>query len=177
MVVALFGRERSMKSFAAVLRVLVGILVLILSTAAFAATTPASATLSPASSTVTYTGGPFAVSNPSSPLGETPPACAQDIPCSEFVLTISIPASDTKAYKARLSVGWSNSGTTTQGSGNSDYDVYVYSPDLTGTKVTQGPGNTNPELASFAVANGTYRIYVVPYDTSPTVPFSATVSL
>jgi hypothetical protein len=166
-----------MKSTAVVLRVLVGILVLILSSAAFAATTPASATLSPASPTVNYTGGPFAVSNPSSPLGDTPPACAQDIPCSEFVLTISIPASDSHAYKARLSVGWSNSGTTTQGSTNSDYDVYVYSPDLTGTKVTQGPGNTNPELASFAVANGTYRIYVVPYDTSPTVPFSASVSL
>jgi hypothetical protein len=145
--------------------------------AAFAATTPASATLSPSHPSVTYTGGPFQVSNPSSPLGENPPVCAQDTPCSEFALTISIPASDSNAYKAHLSVGWTNSGTTTQGGANSDYDVYVYQPNLTGTKVTQGPGSTNPELAVFPVANGTYTIYVVPYDVSPTVPFSATVSI
>ena len=150
---------------------------IVVSAAASAATSPASATLSPANPAVTYTGGPFAVSNPSSPLGENPPVCAQDTPCSEFALTISIPASDTKAYKAHLSVSWTNSGTTTQGGTNSDYDVYVYKPDLTGTKITQGPGSTNPELATFAAANGTYTIYVVPYDVSPSVPFSATISI
>lgn len=156
------------KLFVAVLTLVPGAL--------FAATTPASATLSPANPTVTYTGGPFSVSNPSSPLGNTPPACTPDV-CSEFALTISIPASDTKSYKARLSVSWTNSGTTTQGSGTTDYDVYVYLPNLTGTKVAQGPGSTNPELAVFPVANGTYTIYVVPYDVSPTVPFTATVSM
>jgi len=105
-----------------VLRVLfVAFFATLVSAAAFAVTNPASATLSPAHPTVTFTGGPFPVSNPSSPLGETPPACAQDTVCGEFALTISIPASDPNAYKARLSVGWTNSGTTTQGSATSDW--------------------------------------------------------
>ena len=158
-------------------RLLVLALFAMIPAAAFAATNPSSATLSPSNPTVTYTGGPFAVSNPSSPLGNTPPACAQDTPCSEFALTISIPSSDANSYKARLSVTWTNSGTTTQGSSTTDYDVYVYLPNLTGTKVAQGGGSTNPELAVFPVANGTYTIYVVPYDVSPTVPFTATVSI
>lgn len=145
--------------------------------AASAATTPPSATLTPANASVTYTGGPFAVSNPSSPTGDTPPACAGDIPCSEFALTISIPASDPRSYKARLSVGWTSSGTTTQGGTASDFDIFVYQPDLTGTKVGQGPGSSNPEETSFDVTNGTYTIYVVPYDVSPSVTFHASVSI
>src|SRR5688572_3298841 len=144
--------------------------------AAFAATTPSSATLSPSNPSVTYTGGPFQHSNPSSPLGENPPVCTPDI-CSEFALTISIPATDTSSYRARVVVSWTSSGTTTQGSSTSDYDLYVYLPNVTGTKVGQGPGTVNPEEASFPVANGTYTIYVVPYDVSPTVPFTASVSI
>lgn len=144
--------------------------------AAFAATNPSSATLSPSNPSVTFTGGPFQISNPSSPIGENPPVCTEDT-CSIFAMTISIPSSDPNAYRARLSVSWTNSGTTTQGSGTTDYDVYVYLPDVTGTKVAQGPGTVNPEEASFPVANGSYTIYVVPYDVSPTVPFTASVSI
>lgn len=143
---------------------------------AFSATTPSSATLSPSNPSVTFTGGPFAVSNPSSPLGENPPVCTPDI-CGQFALTISIPATDPNSYRTRVSVTWTNSGTTTQGSGTSDYDLYIYRPDVTGTNVGQGPGTTNPEEASFAAANGSYTIYVVPYDVSPTVPFTASVSI
>jgi hypothetical protein len=152
-------------------------LAMMVAVAASAATTPSSATLTPTNASVTYTGGPFAVSNPSSPTGDTPPACAQDIPCSEFVLTIAIPPSDSRSYKASLSVGWTSSGTTTQGSSTSDYDVYVYQPDLTGTKIAQGPGSSNPEVASFPATNGTYTIYVVPYDVAPSVTFNASVSI
>jgi len=152
------------------------ILVMSLAGAAMAATTPSSATLTPSNPAVSFTGGPFAVSNPSSPLGSTPPVCA-DQTCGQFAMTIAIPPSDSRAYKANLSVAWSNSGTTTQGGTTSDFDVYVYSPDVTGTKVAQGGGATNPEQASFGVPNGTYTIYVVPYDVSPSVTFNATVSI
>ena len=164
-----------MKSSAGLLKAVLVAVLTVISTAAFAATTPASATLSPANPAVTFTGGPFAVSNPSSPTGDNPPVCT-DAVCGQFALTVSIPASDSHAYKAHLSVGWTNSGTTTQQSTNSDYDIYVYQPDLTGTKLAQG-ANTNPELATFPVANGTYTIYVVPYDVSPTVSFSGSISL
>ncbi|HYC94039.1 MAG TPA: sialidase family protein [Thermoanaerobaculia bacterium] len=144
--------------------------------AALAATTPSSGTLSPGNPSISFTGGPFAVSNPSSPLGENPPVCV-DATCAVFTLNVSIPASDFNSYKATLTVNWSNSGTTTQGGSASDYDIYVYAPDFTGTKVAQGPGNTNPETAVWAASSGTYTLYVAPYDVAPEVPFSATVTL
>jgi len=142
----------------------------------FAATNPSSATLSPTNPTVTFTGGPFGTSNPSDPLGSTPPVCV-DATCGVFALSVSIPASDFNTYKAKLTVSWANSGTTTLGSDTSDFDVYVYSPDETGTQVGSAASSSNPESTAFDVGSGSFTIYVVPYDVSPSVPFSATVTL
>ena len=144
--------------------------------AALAATTPASGSLSPANPSVSFSGGPYAVSNPSSPLGENPPVCV-DAVCGVFTLNVAIPATDFNSYKATVTVTWSNSGTTTQGGSASDFDLYVYAPDFTGTKVGQGAGNTNPETAVWNASSGAYTIYVAPYDVAPAVPFHATVTL
>lgn len=152
------------------------IFLLMLAGGAAAATTPASATLTPSNPTVTFTGGPYAVSNPSSPTGDNPPACA-DAVCGQFAMTVSIPATDFNSYQARLVVSWTNQGTTTQGSPTSDFDVYVYAPDLTGTQTAKAASNGNPEVALFSVSNGKYTIYVDPYDVSPNVTFTATVTL
>ena len=149
---------------------------MLIAVAASAATTPASATLTPSNPSVSFTGGPFAVSNPSSPTGDTPPVCTPEI-CGQFAMTVAIPASDSHKYKAHVLVTWTSSGTTTQGASSSDFDLYIYQPDFTGTEVGQGPGTTYPEHATFGVVNGNYTIYVVPYDVSPTVTFNATVSL
>jgi hypothetical protein len=125
---------------------------------------------------INFTGGPFAVSNPSSPLGENPPICTPDI-CGQFALTVDVPANDT-SYRVNVRVGWTNNGTTTQQSTNTDYDLYVYKPDLTGVfTVAQGGGGDNPESATFDAVAGSYTIYVVPYDVSPSVPFSGTITL
>lgn len=59
---------------------------------------------------------------------------------------------------------------------NSDYDVYVYAPDNTGSQVTRAASSSNPESTSWDVSNGKYTIYVVPYDTAPSVAFSGTVA-
>src|SRR6476469_2614393 len=141
-----------------------------------AATNPPSATLSPTNPSVTFTGGPFSVSNPSNPIGEHPPVCT-DSTCGQFALTVSIPATDFNTYKAEVTVGWTNSGTTTQGSATSDYDVFIYSPDETGSQIGSAASTNNPEQTSFDAASGSYTIYVVPYDVSPSVPFTATVTL
>lgn len=142
------------------------------------ASTPSSGSISPSSPGLSFTGGPFVVSNPSSPLGVNPPACT-DATCGVFTLTVNIPSNDPNLYKVAFNVTWTNSGTTTQGSQNSDYDVYVYQPDVTGDEATQAASNTNPESSSFKVSTGTttFTFYVVPYDVSPTVPFTASVSL
>lgn len=159
------------------LRVVVLCAVVAMATVAVAATTPSSGTVSPANPTLTFTGGPFPVSNPTDPLGETPPPCTS-LTCGQFALSVSIPAADFNSYKARVTVGWTNSGTTTQQSSNSDFDVYVYTPDLTGSKSVQAASSSNPEVGVFDVQSGsTYTIYVMPFDVSPTVAFNATVTL
>src|SRR5437763_1621362 len=141
-----------------------------------AATNPPGATLSPSSPSVTFTGGPFSTSNPSNPAGLNPPVCT-DATCGQFALTVSIPAADFNTYKAKVTVGWTNSGTTTQGSESSDYDVFIYSPDETGSEVGSAATSNNPEQTSFDAASGSYTIYVVPYDVAPSVTFTATVTL
>lgn len=161
-------------------RPLIWLVLLLVPCAALAATTPASGTLSPANPVLTYTGGPFLVSNPSTSTSDNPPGCppGTDAACSEFTLTVSIPDSDFNSYKARVSIAWINSGSTTQGSASSDFDTWVYSPDLvTGTQSGVSASGNNPEVVSFDAPPGTYTVYVLPYDVSPSVTFTATASL
>jgi hypothetical protein len=90
-------------------------------------------------------------------LGNTPPACASGT-CDFYNLTVTIPPGDTNLYAATVTVGWTNSASlTTQGATASDFDLYVYSPDETGSKVGQGAGSTNPEVATFTATSGTAR--------------------
>src|SRR5437870_13649952 len=86
-------------------------LLALFATAAFAATTPSSGTVSPASPTVSFTGGPYAVSNPSSPTGDNPPACV-DATCGVFTLTVAVPATDFNTYRAKVTVRWTKNGST-----------------------------------------------------------------
>src|SRR6266550_495050 len=138
--------------------------------------TPSSGTLSPSNPLINYTGGPFAVSNPSSPVGENPPVCGPGT-CDEFALHIDIPAGATTSYSAVVTVDWTDSGTpTTQLGANSDYDLYIYKSDNI-TKVGQGPGTVKPEIAVFQAFPGDYIIKVVPYDVAPDVPFNGKIEL
>ncbi|HEX4683363.1 MAG TPA: sialidase family protein, partial [Gemmatimonadaceae bacterium] len=144
---------------------------------AFAATTPNAGTITPANPVLTFTGGPFAVSNPSNPAGQNPPVCT-GATCGVYTLTVSVPSTDFNSYKARVTVGWTNSGTTTQQSDTSDFDVAIFSPDVTGTEVATAGTTANPEVAVFDVSGGSsYEIDVVPYDVSSTVTFNAKVEL
>jgi hypothetical protein len=137
--------------------------------------TPPSGTLSPANPVINYTGGPFAVSNPSSPIGENPPVCAPGT-CDEFALHVDLPAGNTTSYSVQVTIDWTDNGTTTQGAPNSDYDCYVYKSDGI-TLVGKCPGTVKPEIAVFQALAGDYIIKVVPYDVSPSVPFSGKIEL
>ena len=143
-----------------------------------AATNPTSGTISPSNPSLQFSGGPFAVSNPSSPIGATPPVCTADI-CGIYALKVDIPAGDTNKYRVRISVRWTDTATpTTQQGTSSDYDVFVFqgtSP--TGTSMGDQAPNANPQDFEFIAPAGNYNIYVVPYDVAPDVPFTATVTM
>jgi PKD repeat protein len=148
---------------------------LFLTLAALAATNPSAGTVSPVATVINFTGGPFSASNPSDPVGMTPPVCT-DSTCGQFALTVDIPA-DTNTYNVNVNISWTNSGTTTQQSQSSDYDLYIYKPDVTGAAVAQSASSSNPESTTFKATAGTYTIYVVPYDVSPTVAFNGRITL
>ena len=150
------------------------------------ASTPSSDTLSPAHPLVTYTAGPFLQANPS-PLGagqvDTGPRCdTSTFPCDTFHLTVSLPAGYTTTNPnatIKVTMSW-----TDAGSGNSDYDLYIYklprsdcfdtagnpSPDCSSTDGfesadSQSASGNNPEVANIAPVNGTtnYTVHIVPY--------------
>lgn len=143
---------------------------------ALIAGTPSSGTLSPANPILTYTGGPFTLPNQTSQTGDTPPVCTAVSPCDQFALKIAIPEADAgKKFIVDVKVEWTDTAT------KSDYDLYIYKGGATGTQTARAASERNPEIASFSAsfpgANGDYTVFVVPFATQPTVPFSATITL
>lgn len=134
------------------------------------AATPASGTLTDSSGPQSYTAGPFPVANPTPvPQLDVGPECNDPVqPCDDFALSVALPAD--YAYQhpndlIRFTLSWEDAGT-----GNSDYDLYVYSGAVTNTDgsqqaKTQSSSAANPEVTTLMAFNGTrtFTIKVVPY--------------
>src|SRR6266487_3796367 len=143
------------------------------------ASTPSSGTLTDTSGPLTYTAGPFFVANPTPVIEvDSGPECNGSLqPCDDYALTVTLPSGyaathPNAAIKATMS--W-----TDNGSGASDYDLYIYknprsdcSPqDCTITDGSeaadyQSASGANPEIATISpLADGTqkYTVVVVPY--------------
>ena len=141
------------------------------------AATPASGTLSPASVTLSYTDGPFTLSNPTGGTGQAPTCSDPTIsPCSQFALTVVLPngfvASRTGVTLISMSLNVPG------------YDVYsVYLEDAAGNVLAynSGVGATvaSPIVAfQYPAVDGTtqYKVVVVPTESSGGT-FDATLSL
>jgi hypothetical protein len=132
--------------------------------------TPSSGTLTDSSGPVTYTAGPFAVANPTPvPVVDSGPECNNPAqPCDDFLLTVTLPsnyAEQNPNKLIRFSAGWTDTGT-----GQSDYDLYVYKGTVTSTDgsqaaFTQSSSKADPEVASIPAFDGTqtFTVKVVPY--------------
>src|SRR5213592_1750811 len=143
------------------------------------AATPSSGTLTDTSGPLTYTAGPFFVANPTPILFlDTGPECfGSEQPCDDYALTVTLPSGYAAAHPnaaIKVTMSW-----TDNGSGASDYDLYIYknprsdcSPtDCTSTDGSQAANyqsasSSNPEIATISpLADGTqkYTLVVVPY--------------
>jgi hypothetical protein len=132
--------------------------------------TPASGTLTDTSGPITYTAGPFALANPTPvPLLDSGPECENPVqPCDDFALTVTLPSDYAETHPndvIRFTMGWTDTGT-----GQSDYDIYVYKGMVTNTDgsqapYTRGPGSGNPEITAIPVFDGTqtFTVKVVPF--------------
>ena len=143
------------------------------------AATPPSGTLTDTSGPQTYTAGPFFVANPTPVIEvDSGPECfGSEQPCDDYALTVTLPSGYAAAHPnaaVKVTLAW-----TDNGSGASDYDLYIYknprgdcSPqDCTSTDGTeaadyQSASSSNPEIANIGgLTDGThkYTVVVVPY--------------
>lgn len=132
--------------------------------------TPPSGTLTDTSGPLTYTAGPFPLANPTPvPLVDSGPECNNPAqPCDEYNLTVRLPSNYAELHPSdtiRFTAGWTDSG-----SGQSDYDLYVYKGNVTTTDgsqaaYTQSATSADPEVTSIPVFDGTqnFTVIVVPY--------------
>lgn len=132
--------------------------------------TPANGTLTDTSGPLTYTAGPFALANPTPiPVKDSGPECNNPAqPCDAYQLTVSLPNGYTAQHPnetVRVSAGWTDTGT-----GQADYDLYIYKGTVTTTDgsqaaYAQSATSADPEITSLPVADGTqtYTVIVVPY--------------
>ena len=137
------------------------------------ASTPSNGILSDANPVVTYDAGPFNAPN-QSPVGlgqlDTGPRCNDNtFPCDSYALTVSLPGGYIAAHPnaaVKITMFW-----TDTGSGQSDYDLYVYNGTITtldGTQPAdhQSTSGGNPEVAVInPLVDGAtqYTIKIVPY--------------
>ena len=137
------------------------------------ASTPSSGTLSPSTPLLTYDAGPFFQAN-QSPVGlgqlDTGPRCnSTTFPCDSYALTVSLPAGYAATHPnaaVEVTMFW-----TDTGSGQSDYDLYVYNGvvgNLSGNQSAdhQSASSADPEVAVVnPVVDGDtqYTIKIVPF--------------
>ena len=131
------------------------------------AATPAAGTVSPLSPKVSWTGGPFVTSNPSTLITSDPRTLclAVDPACDRFALTI-VPA--TGNFTVDIAI--------TTASTSDDFDLYVFAAD--GRRVassTSEGGNERVTLANPAA--GTYTVGVLAWLVEPGATYSGTATL
>ena len=115
---------------------------------------PAMGTLTDSSGKVTYSSGPFTVSNPT---GNAGPVDCSTLPCDEYKLTVTLPAGYAAGHSTaqlKISTVWSNTA--------EDYDLYVF--DSAGKDAGSSHGGADPEEVLIKPVDGSnnYTIRIVP---------------
>lgn len=134
------------------------------------AATPASGILTPTSGALNYTPGPFTTDNPTPiPEVDVGPRCNNPSqPCDDYALTVSLPAGYAAAHPyaaVRVTDSW-----TDNGSGKSEYDLYIYQGTVTTTDGTQAAysqanSGTDPSIATFSAlpdGDSIWTVKIVP---------------
>lgn len=113
------------------------------------AATPSSGTLSTATPLLTYTAGPFLVSNPSAQAG---PADCVTLPCDEYTLTVTGLPNLGTTHDVVVTVQWDVAA--------EDYDLYIRQG---GVDIKNSASSSDPEIATIDANPGIYTIRVIPF--------------
>ncbi|TJY56657.1 hypothetical protein E4T66_19025 [Sinimarinibacterium sp. CAU 1509] len=129
---------------------------------------PSSGTLSPTTSELSYTSGPFIVSNPVGVTANGAPDCIDPaLPCDDFALNVALPDDYDQTNPGaviRVAVGWDAPA--------DDFDIFLYDGD---SIIAQSASSANPEVMTISAGAGAraLTVRIVPY----TVTGSSTSTL
>jgi hypothetical protein len=115
------------------------------------AASPPSGIVTARSTSVSYTAGPFVVSNNTGLAGAV--VCNAAAPCDDFKLTVDIPATYASDYNLTVRIQWPN--------GAADFDLYVLDAD--GAVINSAASSSDPEVALIPAISGSYTVRVVPF--------------
>jgi len=116
------------------------------------ASTPDKGSVSDTARTISWTGGPFAVANPSAQALDAPD-CSVPSTCDDFALHVETPAGYGDTHNLKIDVKWPDSG--------ADFDVYVL--DKAGNVVGTAASSADPEEVVLPPNSGDYTVRVVPF--------------
>lgn len=126
--------------------------------------TPGSGTISSANPTLTFTGGPFFISNPTAQAGDQP-VCTVPMSCDDFALTVDGTGITPNTKQIRISVEWPLS--------TADFDVYLLQ---NGNVVGTSASSADPEVIVIPTTSASYTIRIVPFAPAGQ-SYTATVTL
>ena len=115
------------------------------------AANPSSGTVTARSTAVSYSAGPFLLSNATGLAGNV--ICNAATPCDDFKLTVDLPTTYASDYNLAVKIQWPNSA--------ADFDLYVLDAD--GVVVNSAASSSDPEVALIPAISGTYTVRVVPF--------------
>lgn len=130
------------------------------------AATPSSGTLTDTSGPVVYSAGPFTGAN-ATPIPEVDsgPECNNPtLPCDEYALTVALPAGYAALHPnavVKVTMSWTDTGT-----GQSDYDLYIYKGAVSTTDGSQpsdygSASSLNPEIGYVNPVNDGSSLYTL----------------
>ena len=132
------------------------------------AATPPSGTLSLANPTLTFSGGPFALANPTRLVSLQ---CANPaLPCDNYSLTVNLPP-DYRVTNPNATIT-----ITLNFPPSADYDLYLVK---SGAVIGSSAASGNPETVTVSAGNGSqlYNVRVVPFNATGGESYSATIEL
>lgn len=121
--------------------------------------TPTPASLTAGGPAITFSGGPFAVANPTDQVNGVP-TCDGTLPCSDFILNVNVPAGYDDQHYVKIQVNWTNPA--------AQFDLFVYTLDTNGSMGKLQAANffaVNPDVVTISAVSGDYLLRV-----SPTIP-------
>lgn len=134
------------------------------------ASTPSTGTLTDVSGPLRYTAGPFNQPNPTPVIEvDNGPRCNGQFPCDSYALSVNVPAAyltSNPNASVKVTMSWTDGGT-----GNSDYDLYVFKGMVANTNGARAAeyksaSSGNPEVAViFPLVAGPqqYTVKIVPF--------------